>query len=147
MVHAYREEIIAIGDDPALRAPPPNLEASEIYRCIWQPHVSKILCRITFFENDASVLFCCRELQEALFYDKEAVDRGVDLRLRPGGRVPGDKPVGPSKPITVGPPGVMQPSREGPAAWKDDSWRSPFKGDWDALTWPVSSCLRAGMQV
>ena len=27
-----REEITAIGEDPALREPPPNLEASEIYR-------------------------------------------------------------------------------------------------------------------
>ena len=69
-----------------------------------------------------------RELQEALFYDKDAVDRGVDLRLRPGGRFPGDKVMGPSKPIAVGPPGVMQPPRDGLTAWKDDSWRSPFKG-------------------
>ncbi|KAK9915629.1 hypothetical protein WJX75_001723 [Coccomyxa subellipsoidea] len=107
--HRYtREELFAIGADPALKRPPQVLEASEIYR----------------------------ELQESLFYDKAAAveeDAG-EIRLRPGGgRLPGVDwlpAASAAKAIPTGPPGVVQPPpRDGaPSSWKDDSWRSPFKG-------------------
>lgn len=83
-----------------------------------------------------------RELQESLFYDKAlAVDEdATEIRLRPGGgRLPGaDRlPVASAaKAIPAGPPGVAQPTPRdgGPSSWKEDSWRSPFKGaqllDW-----------------
>ncbi|EIE27041.1 hypothetical protein COCSUDRAFT_55067 [Coccomyxa subellipsoidea C-169] len=103
-----REELVTIGADPALGRPPQVLEASEIYR----------------------------ELQESLFYDKAAaVDEDAgEIRLRPGGgRLPGADRLpaaSAAKAIPTGPPGVAQPPPRdgGPSSWKDDSWRSPFKG-------------------
>ncbi len=86
----------------------------------------------------STLLLCalCRELQESLFYDKAAaVDEDAgEIRLRPGGgRLPGADRLpaaSAAKAIPTGPPGVAQPPPRdgGPSSWKDDSWRSPFKG-------------------
>jgi hypothetical protein len=66
--------------------------------------------------------------------DAAAVAAAGEMRLRPGGRLPGTERLpAPSaaKPIPPGPPGVGQQPRDVPPAssWKEDSWRSPFKSE------------------